>query len=111
VLVTAVRVEEELITADEDGGTAMLLGALRILKGTVDDDGITADEDVGILGVEDEGSDTTGTLGTEDEDGIAIDDEVGAPATEDEDDNVETLLLVAAVLDVIREDEGVTVKV
>jgi hypothetical protein len=96
VLVTTVGVEEELTTADEDGGTAMLLGAfgIGILKGNVDDDGITADEDDGILGAEDDGSATTGTLGTE-----------------DGDDEVETLLLVAAVLDEVAEDEGVTVKV
>lgn len=111
MLVATVRVEEELTAADEDGGTAMLLKVFGILKETPDDDGITADEDVGMLGLADEAGDTTETLGVDDDEGITTDDEVGTVETADEDDKVESLLLVAAVLDEVGEDEGVTVKV
>lgn len=48
-MVATSRIEDKLTTADKDSGTAMLLGVVAKFKETLDDDGITADEDAEML--------------------------------------------------------------
>ena len=48
-VVATSRIEDKLTTADKDSGTAMLLGVVAKFKETLDDDGITADEDAEML--------------------------------------------------------------